>query len=299
MTFPAAFPAETRTEFERVWSYCLTDSVGPNDPTQPVNPTQPDDPSRGADPTNRGDLTGIPGAELTGIPADELDEPVEVPIEETSSATADPQTWLTQMTQTITRAAIERQAGSFLMFHAGAIANPATGQAVILVAPGGTGKTTMVRRLGRGRMYVTDETVAINEDGVIVPYPKPLSIRVSGASGKQETSPADLGLLPPLGVIRPAAYLVLDRVKGPKAAEGTTSGAKRSGDSSHRPKFTRLSTLDAIMTMVPETSSLGRLPAGLHVLADAIERVGGACQVRYREATSLSAFVDDLIGPAS
>ena len=37
------------------------------------------------------------------------------------------------------------------MFHAGGLANLDTGATIAFVAPGGTGKTTLVRTLGPGR----------------------------------------------------------------------------------------------------------------------------------------------------
>ncbi len=62
---------------------------------------------------------------------------------------------LRQLTQEVTTAAIRAHAGSLLMFHATALSNQDTGASIAFVAPGGTGKTTLVRTLGHGRGYVT------------------------------------------------------------------------------------------------------------------------------------------------
>jgi hypothetical protein len=81
------------------------------------------------------------------------------------------------LTQQVTGAAIRARAGSLMMFHAAALCDQSTGATLAVVAPGGTGKTTVVRTLGRGRGYVTDETVGVEHDGSVVPYLKPLSVR--------------------------------------------------------------------------------------------------------------------------
>ncbi|MGH9247606.1 MAG: hypothetical protein ACRD29_25515 [Acidimicrobiales bacterium] len=75
----------------------------------------------------------------------------------------------------INRQAIE-QSTDLVLIHAGAAAHG--DDAVVLPAPAGSGKTTLVTALVRaGMQYVTDEAVAIDAPtGMIVPYPKPLSI---------------------------------------------------------------------------------------------------------------------------
>ena len=65
-------------------------------------------------------------------------------------------------TQTVTRALIAAQAGHLLMVHAGAVGHPLTGVSLVYVAPGGTGKTTLSRRLGQSYGYLTDETVGMD-----------------------------------------------------------------------------------------------------------------------------------------
>ena len=97
-------------------------------------------------------------------------------------------------TQRVTYQAIHANIGSLLMFHAAAVCHPETGAALVAIAPGGTGKTTVCRTLGRGRGYLSDETVGVRADNTIVPYPKPLSVRRTDWDAKDETDPRSIGL---------------------------------------------------------------------------------------------------------
>ena len=76
---------------------------------------------------------------------------------------------------------------AYTAVHAAAAARE--GRAVILPAPGGHGKTTTVAALVRGGWdFLTDEVTLISrEDGLVHPFPRPLSI-----------SPGSLRLLPGL-----------------------------------------------------------------------------------------------------
>jgi hypothetical protein len=73
---------------------------------------------------------------------------------------------------------------AYAAVHAAAAARE--GRAVILPAPGGHGKTTTVAALVRGGWdFLTDEVTLISrEDGLVYPFPRPLSI-----------SPGSIGLL--------------------------------------------------------------------------------------------------------
>ena len=75
----------------------------------------------------------------------------------------------------LTIASIRRRSGSCVMLHAAGLATD-DGGTVALVAGSGTGKTTAGRLLGRSLGYVSDETVAVEHDLTVRPYPKPLSI---------------------------------------------------------------------------------------------------------------------------
>ena len=109
-------------------------------------------------------------ADCPGVQAPSLRRTAHVPLTTLASA-------LSGITQQVTRAAIEARAGQLLMFHAGALCDLDTGATIAFVAPGGTGKTTLVRTLGPGRGYVTDETVGVRARRGIEPYCKPLSVR--------------------------------------------------------------------------------------------------------------------------
>ncbi|GAA2739687.1 hypothetical protein GCM10009867_36760 [Pedococcus aerophilus] len=179
------------------------------------------------------------------------------------------------VTREVTVAAIDAVSGEHLLLHAACLADPVTGRATVLVAAGGTGKTTAAQVLGPGRWYVTDETVAVRADRSVVPYPKPLSVRRNAVGDhKDEVAPPDLELAPaPATAILPVAQiLLLDRVQG-------LAG---------RPVPTMLSTLDAIESLVPHTSHLTDLHRPLHRLAELVEAVGGAKLVRYTEAADLA-----------
>lgn len=186
-------------------------------------------------------------------------------------------TVLVQTTQAITRALIGSQAGRLLMLHAGAVAHPETGRTVVFVAPGGTGKTTLVRTLADRYGYLSDETVAIDADYRVLPYPKPLSVRRAGAP-KQELSPDDLGLVAAPAEPAVVRLCLLDR------------------DDAHPvPEVTPLDLLDAITELTPQTSSLYALPDGLRALARLIEATGPVLRLRYTEADDLLPLIDSLL----
>jgi len=197
----------------------------------------------------------------------------------TELASDDLDVLLSAATQSITRALLAAQVGRLLLFHAGAVSHPTTGQTLVFVAEGGTGKTTMARTLGRHYGYLTDESVGIDADNRVLPYPKPLSLRTPTGWPKQETSPDALGLLEPLTEAHVAKVILLAR-------DHTLTS----------PIVTELPLLDAIAAIAPQSSSLYRLPQGLHRCADLLEATGGALEVRYAEAEELLPLAADLIG---
>lgn len=190
---------------------------------------------------------------------------------------------LVNATQTVTGRFIKARIGELLMLHAGAVCHPVTGASLVFVAEGGTGKTTLARKLAQHYSYLTDETVAITAENRILPYPKPLSMRHHGETSKREVAPGDLVGLPD-GVEPWVARVVL---------------LDREDDHEHGPTIEELGLLDAIAAMTPETSSLHALPRGLHRCADLIGATGPVLRVRYREATSLTPLVAELIGEPS
>lgn len=185
------------------------------------------------------------------------------------------------LTQAVTRAAIDSRAGQLVMLHAAGLADPTTGAAIALVAPGGTGKTTAVRVLGPGRAYLTDETVAVQEDNTVLSYPKPVSLRREpGSRRKEETEPSTLGLLPPPSAARLSAVVMLDR-------------RDDHGDS---PVVEQVATLDAIALLTPESSHLPELDRPLQRMARLCDSVGGVLRVTYRDAEHLGPLVDSCLG---
>ena len=187
---------------------------------------------------------------------------------------------LQELTQLVTRRAITARVGELTMFHAGALCDRTSGATIALVAPGGTGKTTVVTTLGRGRGYVSDETVGVAGDLSIEPYCKPLSVRRSDNPDlKDELAPSDLGLQGP--TVQPwlAGMVVLRRDLAPGA----------------QPVVETVDVLEALLLLAPETSSLYRFARPLHHLADLLAAVGGLRLVRYHDAADVEPVVSDVL----
>ena len=188
---------------------------------------------------------------------------------------------LQSLTQLVTREAILARAGSMLMLHASALCDQQSGATIAMIAPGGTGKTTMARALGVGRGYVTDETVAIAADRSIAPYCKPLSLRRAGTGEpKDEVTPQSLGLFPPAVAPWLAGMVLL----------------RRDLDNGSGIVVEDIDLLDALVLLAPETSSLAALERPLHRLADLVESTGGLRRVRYHEAADVEPVVREVLG---
>lgn len=186
-------------------------------------------------------------------------------------------------TQEITRVLISAQVGQLLMLHAGAVCQLETGHSLVYVAAGGTGKTTLSRRLGQRFGYITDETVGIDEAGTILPYPKPLSVRrPNGLGPKDEVSPDALGLLPAHPQPRAARVVLLDRQPD-----------------SVPPEVEEITFMDALFALTEQTSSLPRLANPLHRLGSLIDTCGPVLRVRYTEAMDIEHQLAQLIGGAA
>lgn len=198
----------------------------------------------------------------------------------TALASADPDALLQSLTQAVTAASIQARTGELLMFHAGAVAEVRSGAALGFVAPGGTGKTTLARRLGASLGYLTDETVGVDADGLVVPYPKPLSLRPAEFTGtKHETSPDELGLRRPPARARLARIVLLRRE-----------------EARSEPTFEELSVVDAIVALAPETSALSALERPLHRLAALLDSLPPVLEVRYAEADTVTDPLAALLG---
>jgi hypothetical protein len=188
---------------------------------------------------------------------------------------------LQSLTQVVTRAAILARAGELMMFHASALCDQRSGATIAMVAPGGTGKTTLVRTLGKGRGYVTDETTGVAGDGSISTYCKPLSVRRPDAGQpKDEVAPSDVGLRSPQ--VRPwlAGMVIL----------------RRDREAGQPVVVEQVDVLDALVLLAPETSSLASFDRPLHRLADLVQSVGGLRRVRYHDAADVEPVVREVLG---
>ena len=183
------------------------------------------------------------------------------------------------LTSRLTVAAILANAGDLTMLHACGVADPATGGVVALVAKSGTGKTTAATVLARTYGYVTDETVAIRPDGSVIPYAKPLSIKQEAGTPKQQVGPDALGLLEAPAQLVLRSIVLLDRV------EGTERVA---------PVLRRVPLADAVLALIPDSSSQGDLHEPLQSLCRLIDSVGGVWQVTYSEAADLPEALEAL-----
>lgn len=194
---------------------------------------------------------------------------------------ADLDALLERLSRRVTLAAIEARRGDVWMLHAAGLALP-DGRVIVLVGPSGRGKTTASRALGARLGYVSDETVAIDADGRVFAYRKPLSIIEDGAFPKAQRAPSDVGLLPlPDASLRLAAIVLLDRREdGPEA-----------------PEVEALDLGDALEELVSQSSYLAAVPHPLALAAALIAPLGGVRRVTYREASSLREVVDALVAP--
>jgi hypothetical protein len=122
--------------------------------------------------------------------------------------------------------------------------------------------------------------VGIAGDGVILPYPKPLSVRRVDSPGlKDEISPDSLGLMPADSAARARRIVVLERRAD-----------------TPRPLVEELTTMEAPFELTPQTSSLTRLSKPLHHLAGTIEAFGPVLRVTYGESAHIEDALLELIG---
>lgn len=196
----------------------------------------------------------------------------------TTVEASSPQAAMELLTQAVTLAGLEHGAGRLLMLHACGLVEPVSGRAVVLAAPSGTGKSTAARHLGVRWGYLSDETVALREDGTLVPYPKPLSLREEGR-WKTQVSPDDLGLLAATEGPELVSVVILDR------REDVT------------PEVVPLSLSEAVARLAEHTSYLPALPRPLHRLAQAAP--AGVAVLRYASTAELEGRLLPLVGAAA
>ena len=235
------------------------------------------------------DLSGLDDADEAAVRAAWADATVDAAADAVAEPAAtvrpfegDRVNMLSSLSQQVTLAAIEAARGRAWMLHAAGIATP-DGQVVVLVGPSGRGKTTASRALGAVYGYVSDETIAIDADGRVWPYRKPLSVIEDPRAPKTQHPPSALGLLPlPDAELRVAAVVLLDR------------------DAAHPeiPEVDVTDVGDALSGLVSQTSFLHDQDAALRFISALAAATGGIRTVRYREASTLPAVIPELVRPA-
>ncbi|ABK04598.1 hypothetical protein Arth_3222 [Arthrobacter sp. FB24] len=199
------------------------------------------------------------------------------------------------LTSRLTVAAILENAGEFMMLHACGVADLATGAVVALVAKSGTGKTTAASVLAGTYGYVTDETVAIGPDGSVLPYPKPLSVKRGPGSPKHQVGPDELGLqpAPPKPFIQ--SIVLLDRIELDRIDLNRVEPDQEAHqEAHHEPTLRQLPLADALLALIPDSSSQAEIDEPLQSLCRLIDRVGGVWQVTYSEAADLTQALEPL-----
>lgn len=194
---------------------------------------------------------------------------------------ADDDSGMQDLTSRITLAMIEQLVGRGVMLHAAVIGDPESKRAVALVGVSGSGKTTASRFLGSKFAYLTDETAIISDEGVVSPYPKPLSVIVDPNAPKDQQNPVDLGLNV---VDRDDLSYELSRIVFISRDE-----------SASEPYFERVPLHEALVFLSEQSSGLARHPEGVVSLAKLVERCGGVWRLVYSEVEDTLPLVQDLL----
>lgn len=184
-----------------------------------------------------------------------------------------------RLASAITLATITAMQGKAVMLHAAAIARE-NGSTIALIGPSGRGKSTATAVLGRALAYVTDETVIVDGEGAVVPFPKPVLL-VDGTGPKATHAPKSLGLRE-LGDRTPHldTIALLDRRPG-----------------FDEPRVVTADAVESIVELAGNSSFLTELPRPLRQLADLLARTGGLRRISYTEAASIGSVLDQLSAP--
>lgn len=188
--------------------------------------------------------------------------------------TADPYA----VSRAVTLASLRRRTGSAVLLHA--VGLSLGDRAVALVGASGAGKSTAALALGRHFGYLSDETVAIEADGRVSPYPKPVSVVTDPSARyvKHELSPDELGLREAGEPAYLRGLVVLER------------------DPAHEvPELVELPLIDGLLAVVAQSSSIHLVERPLHRLAELASGSGGPYVLRYREIGDCVEIVRELL----
>ena len=188
---------------------------------------------------------------------------------------------LQDLTSRITVVMIEQLVGSGVMLHSAVIGDPESKRALALVGVSGSGKTTASRFLGSKLAYLTDETAIISDEGVVSPYPKPLSVIVDPNAPKEQQNPVEAGL----NVVDPE-----DR--GYKLTRIVLISRD---EQAKEPRLERVPLHEALVFLSEQSSGLAKHPEGVVSLAKLVERCGGVWRLVYSEVEDTLPLVQDLL----
>ncbi len=181
-----------------------------------------------------------------------------------------------RITVDVTAAALDHCRGDLLTLHAAGLEDGDV--AYCFAGPSGAGKSTLASRLGRELGYAGDEAVGIDDDGRLLAFPKPLSLRSPAAPDKQQIGPDSLELRSASGGLPVAGLFVLDR-----QADATTQASTEP-----------LGLVDAVVALARQSSYLPQLDRPLQRLAALIHR-HGAHRLIYGESADALAVVRETV----
>jgi hypothetical protein len=163
-----------------------------------------------------------------------------------------------QVLDSLVRAYIALNAPDHIFVHAAVVA--IGGRAVVIPGPSFTGKTTLAAALVRaGATYYSDEFAVLDGDGLVHPYPRPLSIRVDGGAYGVDHPVEALGgsagtAAIPVALVAITRYVVNGTWKPRRisAARGALALLASTVPARHRPA----QALDAIVKVVAHAAIL-------------------------------------------
>lgn len=175
--------------------------------------------------------------------------------------------------------AVAAEAAGHVVLHAGAVAIPDDGRAVVLPGPSGTGKSTLTAAaVTAGWRYLSDEHAALDlTSGRAVPLPKPLDL-------------AGRGLVPP-DELRPGATAVQVAAVAAVAFPRWEAGAACSVE--------RLAPADALLALWAQTMNADAVGTdGFAVLAAVADAVP-AVHLRYGSSVEALGALAEMVSCAA